>query len=71
VAPSALLFAADAGSVAAFGFEEVGVSGVVVAPAQVSTDRSSQGEVVGVVAVGQGEFAQRPEVRLDRVRPDA
>jgi len=28
VAPSALLFAADAGSVASFGFEDAGVAGV-------------------------------------------
>ena len=67
--PSSLLIAADAGTVAAFGLEELGVAGVAVAPAQVGADRSAERGVVGVVAVGDDELAQRPEVRLDRVRP--
>lgn len=68
VSPSSLCFAADACSVSAFGFEHCWVAGVAVAPAQIRTDRASQGWVIGVIAVGDDELAQRPEMRLDRVR---
>jgi len=57
VSPSALLFAADASSVASFGVEDAGVSSVSVAPAQVAADRASEGGVIGVVAVGDDELA--------------
>jgi hypothetical protein len=50
-----------------FGFEDAWVAGVVVAPAQVGADRSTQRGVVGVVAVCDHELAQRTEVRFDRV----
>ena len=56
-APSPLLFAADAGSVPAFGFEDARVTGVGVAPAQVLTDRSAERGVVGMVAVRDHELA--------------
>ena len=68
-APSALLLAADAGSVASFGVEQLGVAGVGVAPAEVCADGSGESGMVGVVAVGDDELAQRPEVGFDRVGP--
>ena len=68
-APSPLLFAANAGAVPAFGFEDLWVTGVLVAPAQVLAERAAECGVVGIVAVRDHELAQRPEMRLDRVRP--
>jgi hypothetical protein len=52
-----LLLAADAGTVASFGFEDLGVSGVGVAPAEVGADGLRKGGVVGVVAVGEDGLA--------------
>src|SRR5690606_31282682 len=69
VAPSALLFAADASSVSPLGLEEFWITGVRVAPTEIAAERVAEGTMVGVVAGGQDELAQRPEVRLDRVRP--
>src|SRR3954451_22264302 len=69
VAPSALLLAADPGAVAAFGFEEPGVAGMGVAPPDVSPKSLAERRMVGVVAVGENELAQRPKMSLDRVRP--
>ena len=57
-----MLLAADPGAVSAFGLEELGVPGVGVAPAQVAANGSAEGGVVGMVAVGEHELAQRPEV---------
>lgn len=53
----------------ALGGEDVGVAGVGVAPAQVAVQLCSLDGEVGVVRAGEGELPQRPEVRLDRVRP--
>ena len=41
-APSALLFAADTGSVSTFGVEQVRVAGVAVPPAEVLADRLAE-----------------------------
>ena len=56
-------------AVSAFGLEDSGIAGVGVAPAEVAADRSAEGRVIGVVAVGDDELAQRPEVCLDRIGP--
>jgi hypothetical protein len=48
-------FAAHAGAFAALGGEDVGVSGVGVAPAQVGVQVAGQDNVVGVVGVGLGD----------------
>ncbi len=60
-------FAADFGSVTAFGFEDFWVSGVGVAPAQILADRTPKSWMIGVVAVRDHELAERPEVRFDRI----
>jgi hypothetical protein len=52
-----LLLAAGAGTVASFGFEDLAVAGMGVAPAEVGADGVREGEVVGVVAVGEDELA--------------
>jgi hypothetical protein len=69
VSPLALLFAADAGAVTSFGVEDSWVAGVGVAPVEVGVDRSGQGGVIGMVAGGDDELAERAEVRFDRVGP--
>lgn len=64
-----VVFAADAGAFPALCGQNVGVSVVCVAPAQVCVQFPGQGGVVGVVGVGDGELAQRSELWLDRVGP--
>ena len=59
------------GAFAALRGEQVGVSGVGVAPAQVGVQPTGQHGVVGVLGVVEHELAQRPEVRFDRVGPRA
>lgn len=68
-APAVAFFAADAGTFAAMGPEDLGVAGMVVAPAQVLVQVPGLHDVVGVQGVGQGEPAQHPEMHLDRVGP--
>jgi hypothetical protein len=68
-APAEAFLAADAGAFAALGGEYIGVAGVGVAPAQIGVQGTSLDGMAAVVGVGQGELAQRPEVRLDRVGP--
>jgi len=57
LAPSALLFASDAGPVPALGFEQGGVTGTSVTPAQMVPDSSAQRGMVGEVAGGEHELA--------------
>jgi hypothetical protein len=64
-----LAFAADSGAFSALGSEDVGVSGVGVAPAQVVLDAAGQRGVVRVVRGAHGEGPQRPELGLDGVCP--
>ena len=53
-----LAFAADAGSLAALGSQDVGVAGVGVAPAQVVLQLAGQHGVIGVVRAAA--FGWRP-----------
>lgn len=69
--PAQALLAADAGSFAALGSQDVGVAGVGVAPAQVGVQRAGLGGVVGVVGVREGELPQWSEVRFDRLAQEA
>ena len=67
---SAVAFlAAHACSFAALGGEDVWVSGVLVAPAQMRLQVPGQDDVIRIVRVRHGEHPQRAELRLDRVRP--
>ncbi len=50
-------FAADLGSVSAFGGEDLRVAGEGVASAQVVADRPAERSMIGVVAVGDDELA--------------
>ena len=71
-APADAFLAADAGAFAALGCENVGVTGVGVAPAQVGVRGPGLDGVVAVVGVGDRELPQWPEVGLGRVgRPVA
>src|SRR5262245_56166257 len=67
--PALLALAADAGTFAALGGQDVGVAGVGVGPAQVVMQAAGQGGVVAVVGSAQDKRAQGPELRLDRVGP--
>ena len=69
LSPSSLLLASDAGTVATFGVKDSRVASMRVAPSQVAADRSGERRVIGMVAVGDDELTQRPEVSFDRVRP--
>ena len=53
----------------AFGGQDVAMMSIGVAPAQARVKGPEQRDVIGVVGVGDDELPQRPEVRLDRVRP--
>lgn len=57
LAPASLAFAADAGSFAALGGQDVGVAGVGVAPAQVGVQFPGQDGVVRVIRAGDHERA--------------
>ena len=70
-APAASSLGAGSGAFAALRGEEVGVSGVGVAPAQVGVQAAGEHGVVGVVRVVGHELSQRPEVRFDGVGPGA
>jgi len=59
-----VVFAADAGTFAALGGDDTGVTVVEVAPAQVGMQIVGQGKVVRVVGVGHRELSQRPELSL-------
>ncbi len=67
--PADAFLAADAGAFAALSGQDVGVAGIGVAPAQIGGQGSRLPGVGEVLGVGEGELPQRPEVRLDRVRP--
>ena len=54
---------------ASLGFEEFGVPCVAVPPPQIGVEPAGQHDMVGMVRVVQHELSQRPEMRLDRVRP--
>ena len=71
LAPAPLCFAPQCGPVLALEGEDLGISGVGVAPADVGADRPGHFGVALVVRVGDGEFAERPEVGLDGVGPRA
>jgi hypothetical protein len=58
--------AADPGAFTALGGQDVGVTVVGVAPAQVGLHRAGQDKVVGLVGVADHERPQRPELRLVR-----
>jgi hypothetical protein len=49
------------GAFTSLGGEDVGMAGVLVAPAQVGVQDSGLDGVVGVVRVGEGELPQRPK----------
>jgi hypothetical protein len=68
-APADSLLAADACALSALDCEGLGVSGVLVAPAQVGVQSPGLHVVIGVVGVGDGELPQRPEVGLNGVGP--
>ena len=68
-APAVAFLGSGSGAFAALRGEQVGVSGVGVAPAQVGVQPTGQHGVVGVLGVVEHELAQRPEVRFDRVGP--
>lgn len=55
-APVEALLAADAGSFAVLGGQEVGVRGVAIAPGQKEVQSAGPNGVVGVVRVGQVEL---------------
>jgi hypothetical protein len=59
-----LAFAADAGTFAALGGQDVGVAGVGVAPGQVCLQAPGQHGVTGMVRAADGKGAQRPELCL-------
>ena len=67
--PSDAFLASQASAFLALGGQDVAVAGVGVAPAQVGVQGLRLHGVVGMVRIGDGELPQRPEVRLDRVRP--
>ena len=66
-----LSFAANPGTFPSLGGQDVWVAGMGVAPAQVLVQRAGEDHVVGMVGAGEDEGAQRPEVRLDWVGPEA
>ena len=62
--PAAALLGSDPGSFAALCGEELGGSGVGVAPAEVGLQPAGEHDVVGIVGVVQHELAQGTEVTL-------
>lgn len=58
--PDAFL-AADTGALPPLGGQDVGVLGVLVAPAQITVQLARLDRAVGVVGVGEGELPQRPK----------
>jgi hypothetical protein len=59
--------AADASPFAALSGQDIGVTGVGVAPAQVLLELAGQHGVVAVIRAAHNEGADRTELRLDRV----
>jgi len=59
-------FAAYLGAFATLGGQDVGVTGIGVAPPQVVLKPPGQDGVVGVVGATHDEVAQWPELGLDR-----
>jgi hypothetical protein len=69
--PAALALAVYARPFAALRGQDIGVSGIGVAPAQVILELAGQHGVVGVVGVAQHEASQWAELALDRVGQEA
>jgi hypothetical protein len=66
-----LAFAANAGALAALSGQDIGVTGVRVAPAQVSLQLAGQHGVAGVIRAAHDKGAHGPELRFDRIAHDA